>query len=246
MQIAYFQLKGDGKTLNQDALFDGTTVHFANLCHTKTAPTPALPFCVAVADGVFYSPKAHLASRFWLRAVADSRPDEVGTTRFFEQYFWQFCDKVGVTAHGSATTLAGAVIGADGVRIFNVGDSSVFVIDKEGIWHKLSRDHTILNELLGEQVVDNTQYAQFYGGLMECLIADVNEYEFKVHRTTYNPKIGETLLICTDGLTDEFSQEQLTFLWRSQTTLTGKLAIMLQNLKKRRGHDDCSVVAVAF
>lgn len=197
MQIAYFQLKGDSKTLNQDALFDGTAVRFANLCHTKTAPTPALPFCVAVADGVFRSPKAHLASRFWTKAIAQTDPNKVGTGAFFEQTFTKFCDEVGAIAYGSATTLAGAVIGADGVRIFNVGDSSVFVIDGQGIWHKLSHDHTILHELLGEQA-DSTQYAQFYGGLMACLIADPNEYEFKIHRTTYHPKMGETLLFCTD------------------------------------------------
>lgn len=246
MQIAYFQLKGDGKTVNQDALFDGSTIHQANLCHAKTAPTPALPFCVAVADGVYHSPKAHLASRFWVEAVADSRPDEVGLTPFFQSYFGRFCEKVGSVAHGSSTTLAGAVIGADGVRVFNVGDSAVFVVDKEGIWHKLSHDHTILNELLGGNTADSTQYAQFYGGLMECLIADVDEYEFKVHRTTYHPKDGDTVVVCTDGLTDEFNPTQLTLMWNSQTILTDKLAIMCQNLKKRQGHDDCSVVAVGF
>lgn len=245
MQIAYFGLKGDGKTINQDALFDGTNTHQAKLCHTKTAPTPALPFCVAVADGVYHSPKAHLASRFWTKAIAQTDPNKVGTTAFFKQTFEKFCDEVGATAHGSATTLAGVVIGADGVRVFNVGDSAVFVIDKDGHWHKLSHDHTILNELLGEQA-DSTGYAQFYGGLMECLIADVDEYEFKVHRTTYNPKMGETVLVCTDGLTDEFTPQELTLMWQSQNTLTDKLAIMCQNLKKRQGHDDCSVVAVAF
>lgn len=244
MQIAYFQIKGDGKRNNQNALFDGTNVHTAKLHHAKTVPTPAMPFCVAVADGVSSSPKAHLASRFWINEVAHTRPDDVGGVGFFEQGFGRFCDDVGATAYGSATTLAGVVVRADKLDIFNVGDSAVFVVGADGVWQKLSHDHTILNELLGGQVVDSTQYAQFYGGLMECLIADPNEHESSVHRTTHTPKQGETVVVCTDGLTDEFSPTQLTLMWNSQSTLTDKLAILLQNLKKRQGHDDCSVVAV--
>ncbi|MDO4896749.1 MAG: hypothetical protein Q3971_05230 [Moraxella sp.] len=37
MQIAYFQIKGDGKRTNQDALFDGTNVHTAKLHHAYHA-----------------------------------------------------------------------------------------------------------------------------------------------------------------------------------------------------------------
>lgn len=85
MQIAYFQIKGDGKRTNQDALFDGTNVHTAKLHHAKTVPTPTMPFCVAVADGVSGGPKAHLASRFWINEVAQARPNDVGSVGFLSR-----------------------------------------------------------------------------------------------------------------------------------------------------------------
>ncbi|UNU72539.1 protein phosphatase 2C domain-containing protein [Moraxella nasovis] len=244
MLIAYFQIKADGKAVNQDALFDGTSVRHVALHHTKTVPTPAMPFCVAVADGVSSSPKSHLASRFWLNAIASTPAVAVGTRAFFDEYFDKFCNHIAPTALGSATTIAGAVIDETGAcLIFNVGDSSVFVID-DGVWHKLSHDHTILNELLHDDIKDGVEYAKMYGGLAECLIADPNEYDFKIHHATHTLTQGQTLLICTDGLTDEFSMDELTLMWHSQSTLTDRLAIMLHNLKKRRGRDDCSVVAV--
>ena len=66
MQVAYFQMAGAGKTRTQDALFDGVAVHQTKLHKARLVEAPQLPLRLAVADGLFASPAAGRASRFWM------------------------------------------------------------------------------------------------------------------------------------------------------------------------------------
>lgn len=122
-QIAYFQMAGAGKTRNQDALFDSTAVRQVRLHKTRLSETTDT-VRLAVADGVFNSPAAHLASRFWMDAFAHEG-DAEGC--FLRRLHNSFCDTLADRYFGSASTFASVIVEANGLcRICNVGDSRIY------------------------------------------------------------------------------------------------------------------------
>ncbi|MBH5328311.1 protein phosphatase 2C domain-containing protein [Eikenella sp. S3360] len=238
-QLAYFQMAGAGKTRNQDALFDGTAVRQVRLHKTRLSET-ADTVRLAVADGVFNSPAAHLASRFWMEAFAREGDAE---GRFLRWLHGSFCDKLAAEYFGSASTFASAVIETGGLcRICNVGDSRVYHISANGCWQQISHDHTVLADLIeqGEARAD-TEYAGIYYALAHCLTADYEEDHFQIFTTSFTLRAGEAVLICTDGLHDALPHNRLEALWGAFQSLPDKLEALRRAVKRDPLHDDCSV-----
>ncbi len=74
---------------------------------------------------------------------------------------------------GAASTLAVAHVRGHRAAILNVGDSRVYRASREGRWWRLSKDHTVLQDLIdrGEASPD-TEYASLYGMLAHVLSAN--------------------------------------------------------------------------
>ena len=245
-QTGYCQAAGTGKSHNHDALFNGAEIKQAKTLTTKIfSPLPDSDGLIraAVADGEFNSPNPRLASHFWMQAFAErGRADAA----FLRREFPRFCQTMLPQNHGSSTTFAAAEISADGqARICNVGDSRIYHIEADGGWTQISHDHTVLAEMLekGEARAD-TEYAGFYTMLAECLIADTEEGGFKVHTAQCRLNKGDSLLLCSDGLTDSLDLPAIAKLWQSHHALADKLEALRKAVKRMPLHDDLSIVCV--
>lgn len=252
LRTAYFQMSKSSKTAdderprNQDALFNGKEVKFAKMNKSRWVEDISVsPLRVAVADGVFESPQPHLASRFWVNIWAEQG---ACSQAFFQRNFDTFCDEVGEKAYGASTVFAGAVVQETGeYQICNIGDSRVYHISTNGTWTQISHDHTLLNKMLATgEAKSDVQYADFYNDLAQCLIADHMSDDFDVFITSGRLQIGEALLLCTDGLSDSLTHEQLETLWCSQRDTVARLETLRQAVKCVHRHDDCSVVCVDY
>lgn len=240
--VACFQMAGAGKTRNQDALFDGAAVWQERLHKTRLLAETGGPVRLAVADGVFSSPAAHLASRFWMEAFAREGDAE---GRFLRQLHDRFCDELAAEHFGSASTFASAVVSADGLcRICNVGDSRVYHISAAGHWRQVSFDHTVLADLIEQGEADpDVEYASVYDMLAHCLAADYEDEHFKIFATSFTLQAGEAVLVCTDGLSDSLPHEKLQALWNAGSDLPARLEALRRAVKRVPFHDDCSVAA---
>ena len=241
LQLAYFQMAGSGKTRNQDALFNGENICHAILHKTRLLVPRQQAVRIAVADGVFSSPAPHLASRFWMHAFAQYG-DEKG--KFLRQQHGPFCDAMVAQHFGSATTFVSAIISANlSCHICNVGDSRAYRISATGAWQQISHDHTHLSDLIeqGEALADQ-DYAQMYDALAHCLIAAGEETDFKIHTHSFTLQADETVLLCSDGLSDALSHTQLERIWAAHHSLADKLEALRKAVKRQGYYDDCSVV----
>lgn len=245
LQLAYFQMAGSGKTKNQDALFNGENMCHAILHKTRLLEPHQLPVRIAVADGVFNSPAAHLASRFWIKAFAQYG-DEHG--RFLRRHHGQFCDAMAAQYFGSATTFVSAIVLAQQTcHICNVGDSRAYRIAASGAWQQISHDHTVLADLIEQgEALPQQEYAEIYHGLAHCLIADSDEANFKIHTMSFTLQAGETVLLCSDGLSDALTHAQLEHIWSAHHSLSDKLEALRKAIKKQGYYDDCSVVCATY
>lgn len=246
-QVVYCQLCGDGKAVNQDALYNGMMVKYANNAHAKAVDLAEVtwPLRLGVADGVSHSPSPHLASRFWMRALAADRRTDF---RFLRELHEPFCEAMSECDHGTATTFAGALIDESGCsQVANIGNSRIYHIHADGQWQQISVDHTILNQMLDNgQAQADVEYANIYQGLLHCLCADPMEYDYEIAQTQCQLHPGETLLICSDGLTDALNHNSLAQIWSQDDDLVVQLDHLRQAVRQQPGHDDCSIVACRY
>ncbi|WII92656.1 protein phosphatase 2C domain-containing protein [Kingella negevensis] len=242
-QTAYFQMCGRNKSRNQDALFNGVEAKHAKMNKSRIVEVSVSPIRVAVADGVYSSEQPHLASRFWVNAWADNGACE---RAFFTRNFGRFCDEVSSVALGSSTTFTGVVVQGNGeFALCNIGDSRVYHIDVNGKWAKISHDHTLINEMIAKgEAEQGVEYSGVYGTLVQSLAADNESDDFGVFFAKGYLKMGETVLVCSDGLSDGVNTEDLENLWNSETDLVAKLEELRRAVKLGEFYDDCSVICV--
>ena len=101
------------------------------------------------------------------------------------------------SVQGMGTTLVAAIIRGEDILISNVGDSRAYLLSETGI-RQISRDHS----LVGSMVEQGNMTADRALGPEES----VQDDEF-----TYKWKQGDYLLLCTDGLVNTVSDQELLF-----------------------------------
>lgn len=247
IQAAYFQMAGQGKQINQDALFNGVEVKHAKLKKSCWVENLSLEQSLrfAVADGIFNSPNPHKASRFWMNCFAESgRADAV----FLRRNFSLFCEQMLPENYGSSTTFAAVEIESNGqTKLCNVGDSRIYYIDSSGKWQQLSHDHTLLAEMIENGDANKSiDYAGIYYALAECLVADSEEADFKIFSHEIQLKNGEYVLLCSDGLSEALTHEQLEHIWQQHDNVLAKLEALRLAVKRVAFYDDCSVICVQY
>lgn len=125
---------------------------------------------------------------------------------------------------GSATTLALAEVGPDYVRTYHVGDSIVLVCGQRGRLKLITTPHSPVGFAMEAGLLDETEALQH---------ADLNLIFNVVGSTDMRIEIGselplapyDTLLLASDGLTDNALQEEIIHLIRSGPLETGLLGL---------------------
>ncbi|KLT73877.1 hypothetical protein PL75_00630 [Neisseria arctica] len=225
---------------NQDALFNGVETYQFKNKKVEDFQLNQDGFILGVMDGVSSSPQGYLASYFWAEQLKTSQ--ELSKSWLKETHS-QFCDLFVRSAYGASTTFVACQVFSSGKTvILNVGDSRAYKITEAGYWQQLSYDHILLNELVESENCESKDYAGMYYGLTDCLIADYAENDFNIFQTETVLKSGETLLLCSDGLTNYISAEKREAIWRKYSTHTERLFALKCEVKREAFRDDFSVV----
>lgn len=245
LKVAFFQFTGKGKVRCQDALFNGTdVVQVEKQRKPRWVETlPTMPLALAVADGIYQSPNAHLASKTVMKSFARRKDLAL---REIQQ---ELCDALSAKSFGASTTFAGTIIEASGDFLLrNVGDSRIYHIDKNGFFTQLSHDHTVLNDMRANGLLqEGVEYSDLYQIISSALVADYDDDCFAIHTTTGRLQTNEALLLCTDGLTDGVLAEEFTPIWQAHDNLLDKLEALRLAVRQSTHNplfDDCSVICV--
>lgn len=147
---------------------------------------------------------------------------------------------------GAATTFVVAEIDqiTRKAKILSVGDSRAYLIDAQGKWQQITQDHSILFELLADFPDKKEEdFATIYGGVSSCLVADYSEFQDKIFYQEIEVQQGESLLLCSDGLTDGLSAEVIEKIWKQYDNDKSRLTVCRKLVAKQGFYDDLSVVA---
>lgn len=145
-------------------------------------------------------------------------------------------------ASGMGTTIVLALLTKDYLLFGNIGDSSGYVV-KSGKLHKITVDHTLVNLLVrsGELTEEEAKEHPRKNVLMKALGAN-ETVEMDVFTVETDV---DGILLCSDGLTNMLTEEQIMKVLEEKTPLQERLQKLIVKSNNRGGNDNISVAYLA-
>ncbi|EST34289.1 PP2C family protein-serine/threonine phosphatase [Streptomyces roseochromogenus] len=225
---------------NEDSLVVGPWT----LCATVTESPQTLvfpigtPLVVAVADGLGGHPGGEVASALVARRIASLGPALSSEDAVLDAL--SACNRAVYEAAGGdaggelaamGTTIAGIVVQAGSLLVFNVGDSRVFAASTDGLRQVSVDDSPPLEP--GRRTTSI---------VTQCLGGSRSYRAVRPHVRAESLSPGDRYLICTDGLTDPVPQDELDELMREHDD--GRAAFELWKAAIAAGGPDNITLAV--
>ncbi|AUV81922.1 hypothetical protein C2R22_09885 [Salinigranum rubrum] len=137
---------------------------------------------------------------------------------------------------GAGTTLVAAVVDVDSdslptVTVLNVGDSRAYVCGSSGL-RQVTTDHTVGRE-------------RDAGGRYGHVLSRWVGVEARVDPDVFVEPLDETLLLCSDGLTNELSDEEIREVLEGGGSVADRAAALVERALAHGGRDNVSVVLAA-
>lgn len=144
--------------------------------------------------------------------------------------------------HGMGTTLCILYFHPKGIIYGHVGDSRIYRL-REGKILQLTKDHSLLRELVEMGQIHENHADEF---LYKNIITKAIGTEPLVEPTVRLDEVfkKDVYLICSDGLSDLVSKEELEIYLRNMKSLKETANALIHAAKDRGGHDNITVVIV--
>ncbi|MCX5095283.1 serine/threonine-protein phosphatase [Streptomyces sp. NBC_00365] len=224
---------------NEDSLVVGPWT----LCATVTENPQTLvfplgtPLVVAVADGLGGHPGGDVASALAVRRIASIGPtlsseDAVrDALNACNRALYQAAGGTGSELATMGTTVAGVVVQPGSLLTFNVGDSRVFAVSRAGLRQVSVDDSPPLEP--GQRTTSL---------VTQCLGGTPSYRSISPHVTAASLSPGDRYLICTDGLTDPVTPDEIDAVTREHDG--GRAAFELWKAAIAAGGPDNITLAV--
>lgn len=206
---------------------------------------------IAVADGMGGHPGGETASRLAVEILkgtfsADPTTDGlIEAVRAANQAIWEQAE-ANPELHGMGTTIAAAArvtdAGKERLAVVNVGDSRVYLLRAREL-SRLSSDHSLVADLVrAGELTETDARAHPERHILTQVIGVAPEIE--PHITDTDLARGDRLLLCSDGLFNELSDDEITATL-STTAEPNEAADQLVQLAKDHGGND-NITAVVI
>jgi len=141
----------------------------------------------------------------------------------------------------SRSTLTMAYLDYPNLFVVNVGDSRCYVL-RDSRLHQVTVDHTVARELYEHGVLDAEEVAETEERSM--LSQAIGGSRSGVQPDVYVEQVdsGDTVLLCTDGLTDSVSDRTIADLLGSSETAERKCQELVRAARKNDGADNATVI----
>ena len=223
------------RDVNQDYVFVSDT------------PIGSLPNLLIVADGMGGHKAGEYASRFATEVVKDeiSQSREESPEAIMTQAIITANKKLREAAeqdkrlHGMGTTLVVAAVIDKTLYFANVGDSRLYLINN-GI-KQLSKDHSLVQEMVRLGGI-NQEEAKHHPDKNIITRAVGGREKVEVDFFEYRLKIGDTILMCTDGLSNMVEDEEILGIVRRSRDVVEAVEQLIESAKEHGGSDNIGVI----
>jgi protein phosphatase len=146
---------------------------------------------------------------------------------------------------GMGTTLTMAFQLGPQLCIVHVGDSRAYVY-RSGELHQLTRDHTVVAELVRSGAIKPDQVA---GHPLRHVITNVvggPHAGVKVEARAFEVQAGDRLLLCSDGLTEMVTNDAIATALDAELDPEAAAKVLLAQANDAGGRDNITVLIVRF
>jgi PPM family protein phosphatase len=145
---------------------------------------------------------------------------------------------------GMGTTFAGLFVLDSGSFVSHVGDSRVYRFRDRKL-EQLTEDHSLLNEYIkmGRLTADEIEHFPHKNVIMRALgMKDT----VKVDTRFEEPKLGDVVLVCSDGLTGPVTDEDITRILTENEEIKVAGAKLIERANENGGPDNVTAVLVRW
>lgn len=182
----------------------------------------------------FHKSKLHLTSdanavSSWLKEAYEGANERISTIAESDP-----------SCKGMGTTLIAAVFQNNKVTFAHIGDSRVYLYSKGEI-NPLTKDHSYVNVLLDSGEI-NEEQARTHPRKNMLMKAIGTEISIDPDILTVSVRPEEYVLICSDGLSNMVSAEQMVHVLQSEATLNAKVETLIELANEQGGEDNISLI----
>ena len=151
-------------------------------------------------------------------------------------------DHPDVRGMGTTVTVAGVLLGS--LYLAQVGDSRGYLVRK-GVATQLTKDQSLMQRLVdaGELTEEEAEHSERRNIILQALGPDAR---IRVDLTWQDLLHGDTLVICSDGLSGQVKREEIGQLVLEEPDLDKLCSRLIALANERGGPDNITLIAVRF
>ena len=236
---------GTKETNDDRVLVDGRILDM-----TAVEGTILLPAVVAVCDGCGGYDGGGVAAETVLEVFSRENPGDLENTGYLAQVLEQCAravaeKKVEMPACSKmCTTIAGCVFLDHSMLVFHAGDSRVYRHDRWGL-ARMTVDHSVVQQMvdMGQITEEEARTSANRNVITRCIGAVCLPPEIYVSHISIGP--GEKFLLCSDGLWEYISREQIVEILSGDSSLESMADALIETALAQGSDDNISVCICA-
>ncbi len=196
-----------------------------------------------VSDGLGGHEKGEVASELAVRSISESYYQDENDD--VEQSLRQAIQRANTAIHqlgkGMGTTCVVAVLQGDTAFIANVGDSRAYLV-RDGQLTQISQDHSIVAEEVRAGLITKEQARHHpQNNIITRCLGEKDDVEVDTFAEPVQE--GDLLLLCTDGLTNQLTDEELAKIVH-EFQPTESVQQLIQRANEQGGPDNITAIVV--
>ncbi|MGV3487807.1 MAG: Stp1/IreP family PP2C-type Ser/Thr phosphatase [Tuberibacillus sp.] len=144
---------------------------------------------------------------------------------------------------GMGTTVVAAICTQETVIIANVGDSRCYFMNPNGHLKQVTEDHTLVNQLLKAGQLSKSD-AENHPMKHVIVRACGTEPEIEVDIDTLEWSSGDQVILCSDGLSDMLSEEEIAAIMNGEGNIEEKANQLIAQANHAGGNDNITLTIV--
>ncbi len=143
---------------------------------------------------------------------------------------------------GTTATIAGLL--GDTLYLAQVGDSRAYLV-RNGVARQITKDQSLMQKLIeaGELTEEEAEHSERRNIILQALGP---EPTIKIDLTYQQLRRGDTLVLCSDGLSGQVSKEDIALIVNTEKDLTNACKLLIDRANANGGPDNITVIVGRF
>ena len=250
MEVFYFTHNGGVRTLNEDSLLiSQEVIAECSMESPEIFRTDYSDSIFCVADGIGGEQRGEVASSMVLSGIRDYQDAitdnaTLSGTLFLVKKLLDTYALENPEASNLGSTLSGICFRGETGIAFNVGDCRVYRIN-EGKFEKITKDHSLVQSLYDEGIIreDEMRHHPKKNIVTSSISGDGLPDSIRLFSTTVDLQSDDIFFICSDGIWECFSHDELEMIYQKFQGFTYCEKILTAALA-RKASDNISAILI--